>query len=136
LPHHAVHEQLRRSAVLVSTSDYEGFPNTFIEAWLHGVPVVSLHADPDELLSRGGYGFVSGTESALEVHVRQLVDSPEEAARIGAAARDYALRAHSMGNADQIARLLGFTPLRGGAVSPACGGAGGDETAALAVGAG
>jgi glycosyltransferase involved in cell wall biosynthesis len=138
LPQREVHEQLRRSSVLVSTSDYEGFPNTFIEAWLRGVPVVSLHADPDELLSQGGYGYVSGSERALREHVMQLVDAPERAAQIGETARAYALRAHSMGNADQIARLLGLAPLARGAAAPkgAAGHAPERASSGLAVGAG
>jgi glycosyltransferase involved in cell wall biosynthesis len=112
---HDVDEQLRRSCVLVNTSDDEGFPNTFVQAWLRGVPVVSLHADPDELLSKGGCGFVSGTEERLREDVERLVDSPQEAGAIGGAARAYALRAHSMGNADHLARLLGFRRLDGSA---------------------
>lgn len=41
----------RQAAVLLCTSDWEGFPNTFLEAWSHGVPVVSTH-DPDGIIAQ------------------------------------------------------------------------------------
>src|SRR5690606_16431046 len=37
-----VNDLLERSHILVNTSDYEGFSNTFIQAWMRNVPVVSL----------------------------------------------------------------------------------------------
>lgn len=39
----------QKADLLCCTSKYEGFPNTFLEAWSQGVPVVSSF-DPDRLI--------------------------------------------------------------------------------------
>jgi hypothetical protein len=65
--------QLESSHILVNTSDYEGFSNTFIEAWLHGVPVVSIKVDPDRLLTSQKVGFVSGGVKQMEADIRSLL---------------------------------------------------------------
>jgi glycosyltransferase involved in cell wall biosynthesis len=46
----------QEAACVCCTSDVEGFPNTFLEAWSHGVPVVST-LDPDGLIASRRLGF-------------------------------------------------------------------------------
>jgi glycosyltransferase involved in cell wall biosynthesis len=101
----AVNELLEHTDLLVNTSDYEGFSNTFIQAWMRRVPVVSLHVDPDRLLSRGGLGAVAGTEDALHERVAALLADPDRCSAIGADARRYALENHAESNIETLARL-------------------------------
>ena len=109
-----VNALLEQTDLLVNTSDYEGFSNTFIQAWMRRVPVVSLRVDPDRLLSRGGLGAVTGTEESLFGCVAVLLDDPEKCAAIGARARRYALGHHAEGNIETLARLLKLAASAGG----------------------
>ena len=102
----AVNSLLEHTDLLVNTSDHEGFSNTFIQAWMRRVPVVSLRVDPDRLLSRGGLGAVTGDEDTLYERVAALLDDPDRCAAIGARARRYALEHHAESNIETLARLL------------------------------
>src|SRR5450631_3284923 len=75
--HAEVNELLARAHIFVNTSVHEGFPNTFIQAWLRDVVVVSLQVDPDHLLDRRGVGIGRCSEAGLVTAVRELIDNPD-----------------------------------------------------------
>ena len=77
-----VHSALRNAKLLVSTSDVEGFSNTFIEAWLRGVPVMSLQVDPDNVIRDHGLGLVESDLDRFSQAIMQLMQSPEEWAEL------------------------------------------------------
>ncbi len=83
------------AAVLLSTSDEEGFPNTFLEAWSSGTPVVSLKIDPDRIIERAGLGAVSGSVEGAIADINALLDSPQRREEIAARARRYVIENHS-----------------------------------------
>jgi glycosyltransferase involved in cell wall biosynthesis len=89
VPFEQVSPVFAEASVLLNTTvaDYEGLPNAFIQAWLHGVPVVSLHADPDGLLGLEGIGFCAHTFEGLLERTKYLLLRPEERERMGKKAR-------------------------------------------------
>jgi glycosyltransferase involved in cell wall biosynthesis len=87
---------LAQSRVLVNTSSAEGFPNTMLEAWSAGVPVVSLSVDPGRVLEREQIGFVSGTGARLCGDVSTLAGTESLNLRLGTRGLAYVRRQHSL----------------------------------------
>jgi glycosyltransferase involved in cell wall biosynthesis len=86
---------IAEASVLLCTSDREGFPNTFLQAWSHGTPVVTLQVDPDSLIQQRGLGIVAGTIDAAVEQLRMLLSSPDQRQVIAVRAHDYVARHHS-----------------------------------------
>ena len=84
----------REAALLVSTSSAEGFPNVFLEAWAHRLPVVSLEIDPDELLCDKGLGAHVKTMEEMAAAVRRLTADPAAREAIGERAQTWARERH------------------------------------------
>lgn len=90
---------LQHAVCLCCTSDHEGFPNTFLEAWSHGRPVVSTW-DPDSLITANGLGAtVAPNAAAVAASVRSIVESPDRWARASANARRYFDETHALDGA-------------------------------------
>ncbi|AQV02150.1 glycosyltransferase family 4 protein [Desulfococcus multivorans] len=105
-----VNELLAESHIFVNTSDREGFPNTFIQAWFRRVPVVSLTVNPDRLIERYRLGFVSGSFERLKTDVASLIEDDDLRSRLGMNAQSFALEYFSTRNADKIVRLFEQVP--------------------------
>lgn len=88
----------RGAAALLCTSTYEGFPNTFLEAWSHGVPVVST-VDPDALIESHGLGLTGSDSDTLVVRLRQLTGSQTLWRACSDKARSFYLSQHTLDRA-------------------------------------
>jgi glycosyltransferase involved in cell wall biosynthesis len=89
---------ISRAAFLVNTSrpEAEGLPNTFVQAWLSGTPVLSLHHDPNGWIEKHGIGFCAhGDVRALEAECRRLMKERDLIIPLGESARRFAERTFS-----------------------------------------
>jgi glycosyltransferase involved in cell wall biosynthesis len=55
VPYHEVNGYFANARVFINTSEIEGFPNSYLQSWARGTPVVAFF-DPDGLIAREGLG--------------------------------------------------------------------------------
>jgi glycosyltransferase involved in cell wall biosynthesis len=101
-----VNTHLAQSHILVNTSRYEGLSNTFIQAWMRRVPVVSLFADPERLLSESFLGFVCGSYDGMLENVIELINNPTLREKIGGAAQAFAFEKYSEKNLTRLIEIV------------------------------
>jgi glycosyltransferase involved in cell wall biosynthesis len=78
--YHEVASFYERARVLVGTSQIEGFPNTYLQAWAHGTPVIAF-LDPEGLLAHNAQGrAVSNIEEMCAAIVTLSTDTSQWAA--------------------------------------------------------
>jgi len=56
VPPHEVQDYYDHAAFLLNTSSVEGFPNTFLQAWAMGLPVLTMY-DPGDIVTRQQLGL-------------------------------------------------------------------------------
>jgi glycosyltransferase involved in cell wall biosynthesis len=76
VPFQNVHGAFREARVFVNTSEIEGFPNTYLQAWAHGVPVIAFF-DPDGVIAREGLGMAVNSPDEMVAAIRKLVSDPD-----------------------------------------------------------
>ena len=75
IPCHDMGSRYAGALVFVNTSDSEGFPNSFLQAWARGTPVVSFF-DPDNVIEREGLGMTVTSLEAMASAVETLASDP------------------------------------------------------------
>lgn len=90
-----VNALISQSDLLVYTSlPVEGFANSFIQAWVRGVPTVSLEFDLDGILESQRVGRCSQSFEQLVFDVDELMNDEKTRLEMGRLARNYAVRRH------------------------------------------
>ncbi|WP_374357636.1 glycosyltransferase family 4 protein [Pseudoduganella danionis] len=83
-----------RAALLINTSDHEGFPNTFLQAWSRHVPSVALFDTGSRIDQQPPYCLVQD-EPALSAAVQRLMQNEDERQQLAQLGHAYFVREHS-----------------------------------------
>jgi glycosyltransferase involved in cell wall biosynthesis len=89
---------------LICTSKYEGFSNTFLEAWNAGTPVYTLGVDPNDIIlrSKGKLGFVFSSTDQFVKEIESVLRGVDTAYM-----NDYLKGHHCLeANVDRFLRLV------------------------------
>jgi len=71
--------QKARLYVNTSKPGSDGLPNAYIQSWLSGTPVLSLHHDPNNWLNEKGIGFCAhGNYDRLKQKLQHLINEPSQ----------------------------------------------------------
>lgn len=93
---HKIDIILSECSILVNTSCYEGYPNAFIQAMIHSIPIVSLNANPDNILTNYNMGFHSQNFKQMVQDIQKLIDNPNLLKKMGQNGRNYAEKEHDL----------------------------------------
>lgn len=93
VPYHDVGELYDRARVFVNTSDTEGFPNSYLQSWRRGVPVVAFF-DPDGLIAREGLGHIATSMPDMVQAVTRLLQDDAHWHAVSARCRAYMAQHH------------------------------------------
>lgn len=105
VPINKIERLFARAFALVNTSDFEGFPNTFLQAGKYAVPILSLNVDPDGFVQEHGCGIVAGgSMERLSAGLACIATNHRERERYGSAARSYVEKHHDL--AKNVQKLI------------------------------
>jgi glycosyltransferase involved in cell wall biosynthesis len=90
VPYAEVGAVFSRAKIFLNTSQIEGFPNTFLQAWVRGVPVVTFF-DPDSLVKQRQLGRTASDLDDMVDAIQSMLSDDGERQRAGERARAYAV---------------------------------------------
>ena len=96
VPYSRIEAQFDDAALLVNTSESEGFPNAFLQAWARGIPTVSF-VDAGARLDGMPIGFRASSFDEMQSSVAALMSDVQAREREGVRCRAYVMRNHAPG---------------------------------------
>lgn len=98
VPFEEIDYYFNKAWILINTSMFEGFPNSFLQAWMSYMPVVSINANPDEVITDYKLGFCSGSLKQLKEDLSILLNDKDLINEIGINGRKFVENNHNIEN--------------------------------------
>lgn len=93
VPREGIGDIYRRACCLACTSESEGFPNTFLEAWSLGRPLISTWG-PGTLITDRGLGAMAADVTTFVAELRRLIHDRDHWTACSRRARAYYVDVH------------------------------------------
>jgi len=93
-------QYIQNSTFLLNTSEKEGFPNTFLEAWYNYTPIISLFVNPDNLLTDNEIGFYCNNSNLNTNFLDKIVNEKYDS--YAKASHSYVKKNHSIENFSEL----------------------------------
>lgn len=108
VPFNKIDQYFQNAKVFINTSIEEGFPNTFIQSCLYQTPVISLKVNPDEIITKNGFGYCANDDTELlESYLKKLLDSSKLIEKMGRIGYQYAKSNHNISKIGlQLSKLI------------------------------
>ncbi len=75
LPFEKTDQEFSHARLFINTSTHEGFPNTFLQAWRVGVPVLSF-VDPDDRIVQQKLGYIAKDFAEMRSILGDILSEP------------------------------------------------------------
>jgi glycosyltransferase involved in cell wall biosynthesis len=97
VPFDKIQAYYNEAKIFVNTSDYEGFPNTFIQSCIAETPIVSLNVNPDNFLNKYNCGYCAeGDFDKLAQQTEKLLKDKKDWQEKSKNARKYVKENHDI----------------------------------------
>lgn len=105
LPFFEANAWFSKAKMLLCTSEYEGFPNIFLQAWSNSIPVLST-VDPNNVITEQNLGIICNNIFEFQNSLRLLLQ-PEKYVEKQFAVSRYFSNAHSLqSNFEKLMKML------------------------------
>jgi len=94
VPYQEVNAYYARARIFVNTSDSEGFPNSFLQSWVRGMPVFSFF-DPDGIITRERLGDSPDGVDQMAMEVSALLKDQARLSALSSHVTQFALDHYS-----------------------------------------
>ncbi len=97
VPFHKIANYFKEAKIFINTSTYEGFPNTFIQAFMNKIPVISLNVDPDDIITENKTGFFCNDDfNKMEENLKLILENKELYKQYSNNSYNYAKKNHDI----------------------------------------